>query len=42
MKARLSLSLTFQAATAFIDSTGYCLFIAFPILDIAKGLGRHG
>ncbi|MDP3450223.1 MAG: aldehyde ferredoxin oxidoreductase C-terminal domain-containing protein, partial [Anaerolineaceae bacterium] len=31
------LSLTFQAATAFIDSTGYCLFIAFPILDIAKG-----
>lgn len=31
------LSLTFQAATAFIDSTGYCLFIAFPILDIQKG-----
>jgi len=31
------LSLTFQAATAFIDSTGYCLFIAFPILDIAEG-----
>ena len=31
------LSLTFQAATAFIDSTGYCLFIAFPILDIADG-----
>jgi aldehyde:ferredoxin oxidoreductase len=31
------LSLTFQAATAFIDSTGYCLFIAFPILDIEKG-----
>jgi aldehyde:ferredoxin oxidoreductase len=31
------LSLTFQAATAFIDSTGYCLFIAFPILDIATG-----
>jgi len=31
------LSLTFQAATAFIDTTGYCLFIAFPILDIAKG-----
>ncbi len=30
-------SLIFQAATAFIDSTGYCLFIAFPILDIAKG-----
>jgi aldehyde:ferredoxin oxidoreductase len=31
------LSLTFQAATAFIDSTGYCLFIAFPILDIQTG-----
>jgi aldehyde:ferredoxin oxidoreductase len=31
------LSLTFQAATAFIDSTGYCLFIAFPILDIPNG-----
>jgi aldehyde:ferredoxin oxidoreductase len=31
------LSLTFQAATAFIDSTGYCLFIAFPILDIQDG-----
>lgn len=31
------LSLTFQAATAFIDSSGYCLFIAFPILDIPEG-----
>ena len=26
-----------QSTTAFIDSTGYCLFIAFPILDIPKG-----
>lgn len=34
---KAELSLTFQAATAFIDSTGYCLFIAFPILDIPKG-----
>jgi aldehyde:ferredoxin oxidoreductase len=34
---KADLSLTFQAATAFIDSTGYCLFIAFPILDIQKG-----
>jgi len=33
------LSLAFQATTAFIDSTGYCLFIAFPILDIAEGFG---
>jgi len=31
------LSLAFQATTAFIDSSGYCLFIAFPILDIAEG-----
>jgi len=37
--AKGELSLTFQAATAFIDSTGYCLFIAFPILDIPDGWG---
>lgn len=36
-EGKAELSLTFQAATAFIDSTGYCLFIAFPMLDIAKG-----
>lgn len=36
-EGKADLSLTFQAATAFIDSTGYCLFIAFPILDIAPG-----
>jgi aldehyde:ferredoxin oxidoreductase len=36
-EGKADLSLTFQAATAFIDSTGYCLFIAFPILDIPKG-----
>ncbi len=41
-EGKAELSLTFQAATAFIDSTGYCLFIAFPILDIAEGLGRDG
>jgi aldehyde:ferredoxin oxidoreductase len=27
-----------QEATAFVDSTGYCLFIAFAILDIPEGL----
>ncbi|HSJ56800.1 MAG TPA: aldehyde ferredoxin oxidoreductase C-terminal domain-containing protein [Anaerolineae bacterium] len=27
----------FQYATAFIDSTGHCLFIAFAILDIPSG-----
>jgi aldehyde:ferredoxin oxidoreductase len=31
------LSRNFQEATAFIDSGGHCLFIAFPILDIAEG-----
>jgi aldehyde:ferredoxin oxidoreductase len=36
-EGKAELSLTFQAATAFIDSSGYCLFIAFPILDIAQG-----
>jgi len=31
------LSRNFQAATAFIDSTGHCLFIAFGILDNPSG-----
>ena len=35
-KAELSRNL--QVATAVIDSTGYCLFIAFAILDIVEGL----
>jgi aldehyde:ferredoxin oxidoreductase len=35
-KAELSRNL--QTATAFIDSTGYCLFIAFPGLDIPECL----
>ncbi len=34
---KAELSRNFQSATAFIDSTGYCLFIAFAILDIAEG-----
>ncbi len=36
-QGKADLSLAFQATTAFIDSSGYCLFIAFPILDIAEG-----
>jgi aldehyde:ferredoxin oxidoreductase len=32
------LSRNFQAATAFFDSTGHCLFITFATLDIAEGL----
>ncbi|HEX9014969.1 MAG TPA: aldehyde ferredoxin oxidoreductase C-terminal domain-containing protein [Chloroflexota bacterium] len=31
------LSKAFQSTTAFIDSSGHCLFIAFAILDIASG-----
>jgi aldehyde:ferredoxin oxidoreductase len=36
-KGKADLSRAFQATTAFIDSTGHCLFIAFAILDIASG-----
>ena len=34
-EGKAALSRAFQATTAFIDSTGHCLFIAFAILDIA-------
>jgi len=34
---KAELARNFQYATAFIDTTGHCLFIAFPILDIASG-----
>ncbi|GFP27808.1 aldehyde:ferredoxin oxidoreductase [Candidatus Hakubella thermalkaliphila] len=34
---KAELSRNFQSATAVIDSSGYCLFIAFAILDIAEG-----
>lgn len=36
-EGKAALSRAFQATTAFIDSCGHCLFIAFPILDIAAG-----
>jgi aldehyde:ferredoxin oxidoreductase len=36
-EGKAGLSRAFQATTAFIDSTGHCLFIAFAILDIASG-----
>jgi len=36
-EGKAALSRAFQATTAFIDSSGHCLFIAFPILDIASG-----
>ncbi|MCK4600225.1 aldehyde ferredoxin oxidoreductase [Candidatus Bipolaricaulota bacterium] len=34
---KVKLVRNFQHATAFIDSSGHCLFIAFAILDIASG-----
>ena len=34
---KAELSRAFQATTAFIDSSGYCLFIAFAILDKPEG-----
>jgi aldehyde:ferredoxin oxidoreductase len=36
-EGKAALSRAFQTATAFIDSTGHCLFIAFAILDIPSG-----
>jgi len=36
-EGKSGLSRTFQQVTAFVDSSGYCLFIAFAILDIASG-----
>jgi len=36
MKAEMSRNL--QLATAAVDASGYCLFIAFAVLDIAEGL----
>jgi aldehyde:ferredoxin oxidoreductase len=36
-KDKAELVRNFQHSTAFIDSTGHCLFIAFAILDIPSG-----
>ncbi|MBM2825389.1 MAG: putative aldehyde ferredoxin oxidoreductase [Dehalococcoidales bacterium] len=36
-EGKAGLSRAFQATTAFIDSCGHCLFIAFAILDIPSG-----
>jgi aldehyde:ferredoxin oxidoreductase len=36
-EGKAELSRNFQAATAFIDASGHCLFIAFAILDIESG-----
>jgi len=35
---KAELSRAFQASTAFIDTTGYCLFDAFAVLDLPEGL----
>jgi aldehyde:ferredoxin oxidoreductase len=37
IEGKAALSRAFQATTAFIDSSGHCLFTAFAILDIASG-----
>ncbi|MFH2103622.1 MAG: aldehyde ferredoxin oxidoreductase C-terminal domain-containing protein [Chloroflexota bacterium] len=37
-EGKAALSRGFQAATAFIDTSGHCLFIAFAVLDIASGM----
>ncbi len=34
---KVEVARNFQYATAFLDSTGHCLFIAFAILDIESG-----
>ena len=39
-EGKAALSRAFQATTAFIDSSGHCLFIAFAILDIESGFQR--
>jgi len=36
--SKADLSRNLQIATAAVDATGYCLFIAFAILDIPEGL----
>ncbi|MFX1309682.1 MAG: aldehyde ferredoxin oxidoreductase C-terminal domain-containing protein [Promethearchaeota archaeon] len=35
---KAEVSRTLQLATAAVDATGYCLFIAFAVLDIPEGL----
>jgi len=38
VEGKAEISRNLQAATAFLDSTGYCLFTAFAIMDIPEGL----
>ncbi len=38
VEGKADLSRTMQAATAFIDAHGYCLFTAFAMLDISSGM----
>ncbi len=37
-EGKVDLSRTFQYVTNFVDATGYCLFIAFPIIDFPEGM----
>ncbi len=36
-EGKVDMSRTFQQVTGFIDSSGYCLFIAFAVLDFDSG-----
>ena len=37
IEGKAEIARNMQTATAFLDSSGHCLFIAFAILDIAEG-----
>lgn len=37
-EGKIELSRYFQALTAYIDSSGYCLFIIFPVVEIPSGM----
>ncbi|WP_305043210.1 aldehyde ferredoxin oxidoreductase C-terminal domain-containing protein, partial [Geoalkalibacter sp.] len=37
-EGQVELSRNLQIATAAVDSTGLCLFVAFPVLDIPEAL----
>lgn len=36
-RGKVAVSLEHQTLTAFLDSSGYCLFISFPVIDNAAG-----
>jgi aldehyde:ferredoxin oxidoreductase len=38
VEGKIDMSRTFQYVTGFVDASGYCLFIAFPIIDFPAGM----